>query len=296
MDENSTNDEERGGETFECESPYDKLRVIGRHWPVKDHRTRAVLLIVHGSGEHCQRYIHMAQFFNTHQIACVSFDWRGHGLSGGDRGFTPSVNALHDDLECIIERIETQLYPGLPILIYSHGTGSLICLCHILRRPEQAHRYQAMIVSTPSLCLRKRPTELLLFFTRAFANLDPHFRLPIQGNYDKVYTNDPAIVEAYRKDPLVHDRWPAATIATFLELGLLLERSILHAPCPILIQHGGADIVTPIDGIRKWIRKGVRGEVQFEEWPENYHELHNDLNKVEILDFIVNWIEAKLNI
>jgi alpha-beta hydrolase superfamily lysophospholipase len=296
MDEISTNDEDRSGEIFVCESSFDKLRLMGRHWPVRGDRILAVVLIVHGSGEHSKRYIHMAQFFHTHKIACVSFDWRGHGQSDGERGFTPGINALHDDLECIIERIQTQLYPGLPIVTYSHGTGSLICLSHILRRPKQARHYEAMIISTPSLCLRKRPALFLLFFARAFANLDPHFRLPVEGNYTNVYTNDPQVVEAYRKDPLVHDRWPAATIATFLELGLLLERHIVHAPCPILIQHGGADTITPIAAVRKWTRERVNGDVQLKEWPENYHEIHNDINKEEILDFAVHWIEEKLKL
>ncbi len=57
-----------------------------------------------------------------------------------------------------------------------------------------------------------------------------------------------------------------------------------------------ADTITPIATVRKWIRKRVRGEVQFKEWPENYHEIHNDMNKEEILDFAVHWIEEKLKL
>lgn len=296
MSETSTVDEDRNGETFVCESPFDKLYITGRRWPVRSGRTRAVVLIVHGSGEHCQRYIHMANFFNTHQIACVSFDWRGHGESEGERGFAPRLDALHDDLECVIERIQTELHPGIPIIIYSHGTGSLICLGHILRRPTKPFNCKAMIISTPSLCLRRRPTSLLLFMSRAFANLDPHFRLPVDGNYTNVYTNDPEVVEAYRNDPLVHDRWPATTVSMLLELGLLLEKNIVNAPCPLLIQHGAADSITPIRAIRKWTQKRVRGDVQFKEWPGNFHELHNDINKEEVLTFDVRWIEEKLNI
>src|SRR4051812_34665528 len=119
MSETSTDGENRNGETFVCESPYDKLHLAGRHWPVRDGRTRAVVFIVHGSGEHCQRYKHVAYFFNIYQIACVSFDMRGHGESEGERGFAPRLDALHDDLECIIEHIQTELYPDIPIVIYS---------------------------------------------------------------------------------------------------------------------------------------------------------------------------------
>jgi alpha-beta hydrolase superfamily lysophospholipase len=283
-------------ETFECESSFDKLRLMGRNWPVREGPTRAVVLVVHGSLEHCQRYRHVARFFNTHQIACVSFDMRGHGESKGERGFIPSLDAVHDDLECIIERIQTKLYPNIRIVIYSHGTGSLICLGHILLRPTKPLNCKAMIISTPSICLRRRPTALLFFFSRAFANLDPQFRLPVTGKYTAEYTNDPEIVEAYRNDPLVHDRWPARTISIFMELAVRLEQYIVYAPCPLLIQHGVADTTIPIEGIRKWTRRRVEGDVQFKEWPGNSHELHNDLNKEEILTFAVRWIEEKMKI
>lgn len=282
--------------TFTCRSPSDQLLLKGRHWPVTFGIPQAVVLIAHGSGEHCQRYRFMANFLNAYQMSCVGFDWRGHGESEGERGFVPSLDALHDDLEYIVAHIKTNLYPGIPLVIYAHGTGSLVCLGHILRRPTKPLDCQAMVISTPSLCLRSRPTQLLLFISRAFAHLDPHFRLPVGGNYTNVYTNDPEIVDAYRKDPLVHDRWSAVTVSVFMELGLLLEQNTVCATWPLLIQHGAADTITPIKGVRGWIRQRVRGDAQFKEWPLNHHELHNDLNKEEVLDYLVRWIKDKLKI
>ena len=281
---------------FTCRSPYDKITIKGRHWPVIDGDPRAVLLIVHGSGEHCQRYRHMARFFNAYQIACVGFDWRGHGESDGARGYIPCIEAIYDDLESIIALIRTDWYPNVPMGIYSHGTGSLICLSHMVRRAKKPLNCQAMIISTLSLCLRKRPTSLLLFFSRAFANLDPHFRLPVDGNHTNIYCNDPEIVKAYREDPLVHDRWPANTVSILMELGLLLENNMVNASCPILLQHGGSDTITPIAGIKKWVRSRMKGDVLFKEWPENIHELHNDLNKEDVLDYALRWLETKLEI
>jgi alpha-beta hydrolase superfamily lysophospholipase len=296
MSEIATMNENNWEETFVCESPFDKLRLMGRNWPVKEGPTRAVVLIVHGSGEHCQRYRHVAVLFNTHHIACVSFDMRGHGESQGERGFIPRLGALHDDLECIIEYVRSELYSNIPLVIYSHGTGSLICLTHTTQRSAKPLDCHAMIISTPSLCLRKRPTFLLLFLSRTFANLDPHILLPVGGNKRNVYTNDPEVVEAYRNDPFVHDRWPAATVAIIMETALSLKKDAFHPPCPVLVQYGVDDSTTPIQWVRKWMRKKVRGNVQYKEWPGNFHELHNDMNKEEILTFAVRWIEEKLNI
>ncbi|UJR17637.1 hypothetical protein I4U23_004533 [Adineta vaga] len=294
--ETGVNNGNDNGETFIFNSPYDQLRLHGRHWSLTNNECRAVVLIIHGSGEHCQRYTHVAHFFNNRQIAVVSFDLRGHGLSDGERGYTPNLDALFDDIKCIIDRIQTELYRNTPLVIYAHGTGSLLCLSHILLRPSRPLTCQAMIISTPSICLRRRPTSLLLFFSRAFANLNPHFRLPVHGNYSNVYCNDERVVQAYRNDSLIHDRWTAATTSILLELGVLLEQNIIYAPWPLLIQHGDADTITPINGIKKWVRKRVRGDVTFRIWPGHFHELHNDLGNEEILSHMTIWIEKKLKI
>ncbi|CAF1170282.1 unnamed protein product [Adineta steineri] len=266
-------------ETFELSSPYDKIRLVRRYWSVPAaSESKFVMLFLHGSGEHCQRYRHVAKFFNNYQIPCVSYDLRGHGLSGGERGYIFHINALIEDLEYVIKHIRDELHLKMPLVIYAHGTGCVNCLGHILRRKDRPLDCQGLILSTPSVCLKKRPTGIVFVVARTFANLSPHFRLPIAGNYTNKYTNDEEVVEAYRKDPLVHDRWPARTISLYLEVGLLLETTVIQFPMPLLIQHGIDDTVTPIETIKKWFDERIEGEdVDFKAWPNHIHELHNDL-------------------
>jgi len=184
----------------------------------------------------------------------------------------------------------------MPLVIYAHGTGCLYCVAHLLRRKEKPLDCQAMIFSTPSVCLKKRPTAIMLFVSRAFGNLSPHFRLPVDGNYSNEYTNDPDVVAAYRADPLVHDRWPARTITLLLEVGYLLETTILEFSVPLLIQHGADDKITPIEIIQKWAKERVKGDKKFKDWPNHYHELHNDLGKEEVLNYALDWIKEHLHI
>lgn len=226
----------------------------------------------------------------------MAYDLRGHGLSGGERGFTPHINALIDDLECVIEYIRKERKYTMPLVIYAHGTGCVNCVAHLLRRKDRPLDCQAMILSTPSICLKKRPTRILFYVTRAFANLSPHFRLPIDGNYTNKYTNDDEIVEAYRHDPLVHDRWVARTLSLFLEIGYLLETQTIEFPVPVLIQHGAADEITPIEIIERWYNERVKAKPkEFKSWPGFFHEVHNDKGRMEVFNHALDWINKNLN-
>lgn len=77
-------------------------------------------------------------------------------------------------------------------------------------------------------------------------------------------------------------------------MGRLLEKTKVYFKFPVMIQHGDADTVTPIEGVRKWVRKRVRGnDVVFKEWAQHFHELHNDLGREDILAHLLGWIEER---
>ena len=286
------------GVSFECETTYrDHFQLRGVHWRCTESLHRGVILIVHGSGEHCRRYGHVARFFNERGFAVASFDMRGHGHSDGERGHVPSLNAIFDDIESMIQRVRVEYAAPLPLIIYAHGTGSLFCLGHIVRRRSRLFDCQAMILSSPSICLGRRPSQILFRLARVFAHLRPQMALPVRGNYLNVYTNDPDAVEAYRADPLVHDRWTAAILAVFLELGIMMEKNNIETPWPLLVQHGEEDGSAPISRVRRWNRRRVRGNnATFKEWPKHMHELHNDLEKEKVLLYAAEWICANLHI
>ncbi|CAF2775897.1 unnamed protein product [Rotaria sp. Silwood2] len=165
------------------------------------------------------------------------------------------MDALLDDLEYVIKYIRKELHFIIPLVIYAHGTGCISCLAHILQRPKSRLDCQAMILSTPSICLKERPTAFKFLASRVVSSLAPSFRLSVSGNYTNEYTTDKETVEAYRNDPLVHDEWPAQTVWLFLKLGKLLETTVVQFTVPVMIQHGADDNITPIETIQKWVQE-----------------------------------------
>jgi alpha-beta hydrolase superfamily lysophospholipase len=52
------------------------------------------IVIMHGLGEHCGRYARVAGFLNDCGFSVRAYDHRGHGRSGGARGWAHCVRDL----------------------------------------------------------------------------------------------------------------------------------------------------------------------------------------------------------
>ena len=69
----------------------------GQVWEPKGE-ARGVVVLVHGLGEHIQRYQYVAEKFNAEGLVLLGFDQQGHGKSGGKRGVINSAEGLMADI------------------------------------------------------------------------------------------------------------------------------------------------------------------------------------------------------
>jgi len=76
-------------------------------------RPDALLVIVHGFGEHSGRYEGLARFFAHRGFAVHAYDQVGHGQSSGRRGHVDAFDWFHDDLERFLALARSE-HPGLP--------------------------------------------------------------------------------------------------------------------------------------------------------------------------------------
>ncbi len=61
---------------------------------------RAVVLLIHGLGEHIGRYMHLAELFNSSGIGFAGIDLPGHGRSDGKEGIMNCI-MNHLRLKCL---------------------------------------------------------------------------------------------------------------------------------------------------------------------------------------------------
>ncbi|MCB9233075.1 MAG: lysophospholipase [Bacteroidia bacterium] len=243
-----------------------------------------VIALVHGMGEHIWRYAHVAAYFVEKGWAVLGFDHRGHGKSGGPRGHTPSYDCLLDDVKQLLEIIAGK-FPGAPVILYGHSMGGNVVTNFILHRnPDLA----GAIISAPWLRLAFEPPKFKVFLGRLMNGIFPGLTQSSELDTSAL-SRDKKVVEAYIKDPLVHDKISARMFVSCYEAGLnALEKA--HEPAfPILLIHGTQDKLTHPDGTVEFAKK-VGPKATLKLWDGFFHELHNEPEQKEVLDFEWNWI------
>src|SRR5512141_1656383 len=135
------------------------LKFYSRGWE-PDKNPKAVVALVHGLGEHIGRFAHVGEAFSKAGYVLMGFDLRGHGLSGGPRGHTPSFEAYMQDIELLLEEVRRR-YPVLPIFLYGHSLGGILVLNYGLRRKPDL---KGVIATSPGLHteLENQPVKILM--------------------------------------------------------------------------------------------------------------------------------------
>ena len=94
---------------------------------------RAALLLVHGIGEHCQRYGHLIRTLLDRGVTVLAYDLRGHGLSQGPRVYVEQFDTYLSDLDLAIEAALSRTVP-LPLFLMGHSMGGTIVALHAIER------------------------------------------------------------------------------------------------------------------------------------------------------------------
>ncbi len=260
----------------------DGLQLVGRSWEPAGE-PRAVVCLVHGLGEHCGRYQHVAAALTEAGFAVLACDQRGHGRSAGKRGVIPSYDALMDDIGLLLEQA-SQRYPVKLRFLYGHSLGGNEVINYALRRkPALA----GVVATSPGLRTAFKPPAAQLAVGRLMNKVWPSFTMP-NGLELAAISRDPAVVEAYQQDPLVHDRLSARLGMELLETG---EWAIAHAgefPVPLLLMHGTADRLTSYEASQEFASKAPDYTLKL--WDGLYHETHNEPEKDVVLGTVISWI------
>lgn len=262
------------------------LELYYQSWHPQDP-ARAVIVIVHGHGGHSSIFARLVEYLIEHNYLIYSFDLRGHGRSPGQRGYINSWAEYRADLKALLNLVKTQ-QPDLPLFLIAQSMGGTIALDYVLR---ESHQLQGLILMSPALGLGVSPWKLLI--GKMLSGILPHFALN-SGIDFSAGSRDRSIVAEYALDPLRHRQGTARLATELLKTIDWINARASDIQVPVLILHGGADRVTPLQNSRIFFDRVTIADKEMQEYPDSYHELQDDLDYQEVLADMNDWLEKHL--
>ena len=249
--------------------------------------SKALVVIVHGFGEHSGRYAALAHALAQRQLAVACADLWGHGRSAGRRGDSERFGQYLDDLEALTAQTFLPRTRKEGFAIFGHSFGGLAAIHWALRNPQ---RLRCLMLQSPLLGVgfpvprwKARLAELIRRWwpTLAFpTGLDP-----------RGLSHDPAVVQRYRDDPLIHDR---ITLRSYDALETAMQQGIEQATriaTPTLLLYGSEDHVISLTACQAFAAQ-LTCEKRVIDFPDCYHELHHEPALPRVIEEISGWVHA----
>lgn len=263
------------------------LKIHARTW-LPAGAPIGVVVIAHGFAEHGGRYAAVAERLVADGIAVRAADHRGHGLSEGKRTSIVRFGDYVDDLTTVIAQARAR-WPSLRIVLLGHSMGGLVALDLAVRPGGPV---DGLVLSAPAACPRE-VSRFTLAVGRALSRVAPNtgvLRLPLNR-----ISRDPAVVDAYNKDPLVF-RTPirARLGAEMLDAMDRVEAGLPSLRTPLLVMQGTADgLVDPGCGPHVYDRAGSEDKT-LKMYDGLWHEIFNEPERDHVLDDLTGWLRSHL--
>jgi len=266
---------------------FDGVDIFAQAWTA-DGKARAAVALVHGLGEHSGRYQRVAEKLPAAGFAVTAYDLRGHGKSGGPRLFAPAYEALLRDIDEHLEQTRRR-FPGLPVFLYGHSLGGAQVLAYSLKRnPSLA----GVIASSPLLAPGIKVSPMKIRAGKILSRIAPRMILSTDVPWESL-SRDAAFVEVTKKDPLYREGTSARLGVEFLAAGEWVTTQ-KKFPLPLLLMQGTGDRHVSPQATIEWGRQ-LSGDVTLKVWDNGRHELHNDIEKDEVVDFAIGWLTKHLS-
>lgn len=262
------------------------LALLHRSW--RPASPRGTLALVHGLAEHCGRYEHVAHAFAERGFSVHAYDQRGHGQSEGPRAYTPSFEALLDDLQSYLEHVRRSDPEG-PLVLLGHSMGGLEVASLLVRRKPTV---DVAILSGPALAPPAVP-GLQRMALQVLSRIGPRLRIPSSIDPEGL-SIDPEVVQAYIADPLVDKRYTARLITELIAAMRAIEGRAAAIEVPLLIVHGEADPICDVEASRRFAAALTRPGSELKTYPELRHEVLNEPQRGRVFDDISTWLEKHL--
>jgi lysophospholipase len=264
----------------------DNLNIYTIQW-LPDGEPKAVVIIVHGIGEHSGRYQHVAEALVNAGYAVYSHDHRGHGKSDGKRVQVTSHLQFMNDLRQYFDLIRAE-HDNKKIFILGHSMGSVISLQFTL---QYQNDLAGLVVTGTATDVGATVSSMLRNAANLLYRVLPH--APVGAPLSVTHlTNDKAMQALADKDMLNNKGWTPISIAKYIiETGEMIQENVHKLVLPILIMHGETDSIAPISGSQIVYERVGSTDKTLKTWANMQHEIMNEIDRKQVIDTIIDWLD-----
>jgi len=284
-----------------------------------DGPPRGIVQIAHGIAEHVERYDGFAQFLAQHGFLVAANDHLGHGRSvtdDTDLGFFADEHGWDlavSDMKKLHDLLVSE-HPGLPCFLFGHSMGSFLTRTYIIDHPSD--------LTGAVICGTGQQAKALVLGGRLMGKSEckkhgaryksEKLNNMAFGSYTKAYqevrtpldwlSRDSAVVDRYIADPLC-GFIPSAGLFTDMMggidyIGRRANLAKMDKTLPVFFIAGDMD---PVGDYGKGVKKACQlfrdagmQDVTMKLYHECRHEILNELNKDEVMNDVLAWLDSKI--
>jgi len=258
-----------------------------RHYELAGLPADRALLIVHGTGEHGERYDHFARLAARRGWRVIAGDLRGHGRSGGTPTHLLRFEQYLDDLDTVLDSLT---FPRDRIVMLAHSMGGLAGIRYAQTRPG---RVAALMPLSPLLAMRIPIASWKIALGRLCLLVAPQtrFRSPITA--DQV-TRCHAARRQRDLDPLRHATVTASWYFRVLDAMYEAWSDAPSMKLPLLLLQGEQDeVVCPLAPLRWWPTVGS-ADKSLVTLKDHLHELLTEPDWRHTADLVLRWADERV--
>ena len=243
----------------------------------------ATIIIVHGLGENQARYAWVTEKLNENGYNVYRYDHRGHGRSGGKRGYAKHFSVIINDLDEMVEFVKKET--NTEVYLLGHSMGGFIVNNYGVHHSDKLKG----IVSSAA-------PGIILNMVKILTKVP--FKLIGWVNYKNALggalSHDPQIPIDYENDPYNLKKFKIRLLGTmFIEGVKDLQANINNFGCPVLYLHGTGDTIVECESSKWLYEHNPVEDKNIILYEGMYHEILNEVEKEKVMNDILNWLKER---
>lgn len=261
-------------------------------WPSKNKsKTKGCIIFLHGFCNHGKNYSYLGEWFSEQGYDFIAYDHRDHGESPL-RNQQCTIDELVGDA---IKVVDANTSADLPCYIMGSSMGGALSILAATHK-SSLNKFAGVILLAPQVVSTHR-RKLVFQYLSKLSRVIPGLKLP-SGPIARInlpkQCNDKVLCEKMAKDKLMLGNPNLGMTKRVLEMGDLAANARFNDATPVLMLYGGNDTLVFKHDIKQFVNKLKQAgtNILYHFYPENRHMLWGEMNRHDLYQDILNWMET----